>query len=232
MRLAFLSDIHSNYIALKAVEEDLADKVDKIYVLGDIVGYGPQPSEVIEWVRKNAEAVVQGNHDYSVGTGDTSWLNASAAFAAEWTRKVLGDEQIRYLSSLPLKKTIKVEGKILMMVHGSPDDPLHEYVFPQTHQSLFDYYLNKEKVQILAMGHTHYPFSSETPLGLVFNPGSVGQPRDGDPRASYAILELSSGSTSITIDNRRVRYDIEKTAELIYSAGLPKKFGERLFQGV
>ncbi|MEM0118421.1 MAG: metallophosphoesterase family protein [Conexivisphaerales archaeon] len=230
MKYAFLSDIHSNLVALQAVLNDLSGRADRIFVLGDIVGYGPQPSEVLEWVRSNAAASVQGNHDYAVGTGDTAWLNTAAAFAAEWTRKMLSFEQLNYLASLPHKHRFEVDDQKFLLVHGSPDDPLHEYVFPQTHESLFDHYLNKERVSVLAMGHTHYPFSSNTEKGTVFNPGSVGQPRDGDPRASYAIVEVSSGG--IRVENRRVEYDIKQTADLIYKAGLPRKFGDRLFQGV
>jgi putative phosphoesterase len=230
MKYAFLSDIHSNLAALNEVVKDMKGKAEKIVVLGDIVGYGPKPSEVLEWVRSNADAVVQGNHDYSVGTGDTSWLNASAAFAAQWTRKVLSYEQLSYLASLPQKSLLNIEGKKMLIVHGSPDDPLHEYVFPQTHDTLFEHYLKKEKVTILAMGHTHYPFTKDTPSGTVFNPGSVGQPRDNDPRASYAIAEITHDY--VRVENRRVDYNIKETADLIYDAGLPRKFGERLFQGV
>lgn len=228
MRYYFLSDIHSNIDALEVVADEIKEE-GKVIVLGDIVGYGAEPEKVLEWVSSNSDVVIQGNHDYAIGTGDTSWLNMTAAVAAEWTRRRLSPDRLSYLSSLPQKLFLEVEGYRLMIVHGSPDDPLHEYVFPQTHEALFDHYLSSRRVDILAMGHTHYPFEKKTERGLVFNPGSVGQPRDGDPRASFSILTVEG--KELRIDNKRVEYDIKSAAEKIYRAGLPKRFGDRLFEG-
>jgi putative phosphoesterase len=226
-RYAFLSDIHSNHDALYSVAEQIAGL--KVFVLGDVVGYGAEPSKVLEWVRTSSTVTVQGNHDYAVGTGDTDWLNSSAAFAASWANRILSPEELAYLRGLPVKSKFELEGFRILMVHGSPDDPLHEYVFPQTHEALFDHYLEKSGVDIIALGHTHFPFFKNSRRGIVFNPGSVGQPRDGDPRSSYAVLDL--GGRVPKVEHYRVAYDIERAASKIYAAGLPRPFGLRLFTG-
>ncbi len=224
---AFISDLHSNLEALQAVEPHLMGM--KVIALGDIVGYGADPAAVVSWVRKNTFRVVQGNHDYAVAMDDYGWLNSGAAEAARWTRKSLHDEDLMFLRNLQPTQRIELDGYRVLIVHGSPEDPLHEYVFPQTHESLFDYYLEKYDCDIIAMGHTHFPFSFKSKKGLLFNPGSVGQPRDGDPRSSIAVLEL--GGTTPTVKNIRIEYEVEVAAKKIITAGLPVTFCNRLFVG-
>ena len=115
------------------------------------------------------------------------------------------------------------------MTHGSPDDHLGEYVFPTTHSDIFDFYLKKLSVKVIALGHTHFPFIWSDKAGVVFNPGSVGQPRDGESKASYAILSIDGGR--VEVEHRRVDYDIETSARKIIDAGLPASLAQRLFVG-
>jgi putative phosphoesterase len=226
-KYAFVSDLHANLEALQAVKPKLEGM--QVFVLGDIVGYGADPGPVLRWVMENSVVQVQGNHDYAVGNERYEWLNTSAAFAARWTKERLDARELNYLKELPVMKKLKLDDYRVLLVHGSPEDPLHEYVFPETHQSLFDYYLEKYECDIIAMGHTHFPFSFTTNKGVLFNPGSVGQPRDGDPRSSFAILELEGGAP--VVQHIRTDYDITGASRKIYEAGLPKFFGDRLYQG-
>ncbi len=226
-RYAFISDIHSNFDALKQVAKDL-EGMD-IFVVGDIVGYGSEPDAVVQWVASRCKAAVRGNHDDATVTGDTSWFNSSAAMAIEWTRGRLSGPSFSYLSSLPLSRRLVLDGLKVLLVHGSPEDPLHEYVFPQTHENLFGYYLSKYDADIIVLGHTHVPFAAKMLHGLIFNPGSVGQPRDGIPKASYSILEIKDNEAKV--QNYRVNYDIDSAAKKIFEAGLPRQFGLRLYSG-
>ena len=226
-RIAFLSDIHGNLEALQAV----APLIEGLptYCCGDVVGYGANPNEVVEWVSRNCAGCVLGNHDQAVVTGDTEWFNEVAARAIAWTRKRILPDNFRYLSSLQPSLRFQFDGRRYMVVHGSPDDPLHEYVQPLTHRDLFEGYLKDNRADVLALGHTHQPFEVRTPLGVVFNPGSVGQPRNGSPGAFYAVAEVSE--SSVKVELRSAPYDIDEAASRIYGAGLPRVLGDRLFEG-
>jgi diadenosine tetraphosphatase ApaH/serine/threonine PP2A family protein phosphatase len=147
-----------------------------------------------------------------------------------WTRSRLTEENLKLLASFPLYLIVLVEQCKMYFTHGSPDDPLKEYVSPTTHADLFAHYLSKTKSSVIAMGHTHVPFLWEASDGIVFNPGSVGQPRDGDPRAAYAILTIDGGR--VVVEQRRVKYDVQGAARKIVDAGLPKTLAERLLVGV
>ncbi len=226
-RIAFFSDIHSNLEALESTAN--AIKADKIAILGDSVGYGPNPNEVLSWIRSNADACVKGNHDEATITGNTSWFNHTAASAIEWTRKRITDENLSFLRTLPEIKIWEVSGLKIMMVHGSPTDPLREYVMETTHHQLFDYYLDRFEVDIIALGHTHFPMAWSSGRKLIINPGSVGQPRDGDWKSSHTIVEIVDGVPFPT--NARIEYDVQRTADKIRRIGLPNVLAERLFEG-
>lgn len=228
MKVVFLSDIHGNLDALEAVADDLPEA--PIYCLGDIVGYGANPNESIEWVKRRCVLSILGNHDHAVLTGDTSWFNPVAEKAILWTRNVLSDESRSYLLQLSPSHVISLNGLRLLMVHGSPRDPLNEYVDPFTHEHLFDFYLERYKVSAIAMGHTHVPYSWKSSKGVVFNPGAVGQPRSGDPRACYAVVEYDG--ESIKVEHRYVDYPIDKAAGKILEAGLPYFLAARLYNGI
>lgn len=226
-RIVFISDVHSNLEALDAVLSQTGKA--EVYCLGDIVGYGADPNAVMERLRAAKVVAVQGNHDAAVLSGDTSWFNARAAMAARWTAKKLTEENKQYLRQLPLQIRTEFDGTKVFLTHGSPDENLREYVELETHSQLFEHYLRTLGVRTVGLGHTHRPFTWKEEAGTVFNPGSVGQPRDGDPRASYAIVAFERGETEVNL--RRVGYDVDRAAEKIVSAGLPEKLAARLFEG-
>jgi putative phosphoesterase len=228
LKIAVLSDIHSNLTALKAVLEDLP-KVDEILCLGDLVGYAAEPNEVVELVRERNIRCVMGNHDYAAVTGDVRGLNELAAGAALWTHRTLREENRRFLRSLPLEARLKLSGKSLYLAHGSPRDPLWEYVFPELPNSSLLEIVRGVEADLSLFGHTHVPMERKIFGKLVLNPGGVGQPRDLDPRASYMLLELDGEEPRIQI--RRVKYDIDLTAKKIRTAGLPEELAARLYFG-
>jgi putative phosphoesterase len=226
--VAFISDVHSNLEALEAV----LDEVGKlnVYCCGDIVGYGASPNEVVKVLRDIGAICVMGNHDKASLEGDVGDFNPRAGMAAVWTSQHLNEESRAFLGSLPKEVSTEIWGKRLFMVHGSPDDPMWEYVLPTTHSDLFDYYLQKVHTDLMALGHTHLAFQWRSDSsGLVFNPGSVGQPRNGDTRASFAILSIEDGE--VRVEARQVEYDIERAAKKIIESGLPPSLASQLFSG-
>jgi len=225
--LAFISDIHSNLEALEAVLEDIGGRVT--YCLGDTVGYGASPNEVVALLKKHEIACILGNHDSAVLTGKANEFNSRAMLAVTWTIRNLNEESRRFLAGLPLSRTIPFEGEKVYMTHGSPDDNLGEYVFPATHSDLMGFYLKRLGVNVIALGHTHVPFVWTDKEGTVFNPGSVGQPRAGDRRASYALLKINE--VGVAVEHRAVEYDIQRSARKIVEAGLPESLARRLFTG-
>ena len=226
MKVAVISDVHANLEALRAVLGQI--DAEEIYCLGDLVDYGAQPNEVIRNVRGTGAKCILGNHDWAALTGDASMFNARAAMSSVWTRKALTAESAGYLRSLPLdlRPELRVE---TYFTHGSPEDRLWEYVHPRTHSDLFGHYLDKLKVRLVGLGHTHVPYVWREDGRTVFNPGSVGQPRDGDWRASFA--ELSVKGSEVRVELKRVKYDREGAASKIREAGLPWSFAERLATG-
>ena len=241
MRVAVLSDIHANLVALDAVLDDVATlpPVDATWVCGDIVGYGPQPNEVIARLRTIDALAVMGNHDgAAVGVVDPAWFNDAAAAAISWTAAELTAEAQSFLANLPERR---VDGD-LTAVHGSPRDPIWEYV---TSIDVARANLGAYETRVCLFGHTHLPIvyaesdggmdaitpeapSMALPGGrLMLNPGSVGQPRDGDPRSSYAVLDLAGA----TVTFRRVSYDIARTQQLMRERQLPSWLVERLSHG-
>lgn len=226
--VGFISDIHSNLEALDRVLGEL--RGFEIICLGDIVGYGANPNEVVRRLMDVGAVALLGNHDAAALTGDVSMFSARAAMAAVWTSERLSPESREYLKSLPSEVRVEFGGTKVYLTHGSPDDNLWEYVDPSTHHSLLSHYLEKLGVGLVGMGHTHVPYVWRSEKGVVFNPGSVGQPRDMDRRASYALARFEGGK--VEIENRRVEYDCQAAAEKIVKAGLPKSLGERLLYGL
>ena len=229
MRIGVISDIHSNYDALQAVLSAMGDH-DALVCLGDLVGYGAQPNEVVSEIRSlRPKAIVMGNHDHAISTGDTSGFVQHAVQAVEWTRKNISPENLSYVASLRAKATCTIDGTKIALAHGSPRDPLNEYVYPDTAEFILRSLVEESGGTILLLGHSHVPFVRKFDSMLLGNPGGVGQPRDGDARASYAILEPFAEPE---FHIHRVVYDIDAAASKIIAAGLPKLLADRLHSGV
>ena len=220
MLLALISDIHSNFPALRTVLE-IVDETGAELVLccGDVVGYNSFPSECFNELRKRRIEGVMGNHDYAALTDDTYGFTEHAAAAIEWTRK---NFETRKLASL----RERIEDERMLLTHGSPRS-MFEYVYPDTPAAYLEN-LIEERRDYIILGHTHIPMALQTEKGLFINPGSVGQPRDGDPRASFALLDTEGKK----VEFYRVEYDIDETAEANKRAGLPEFLSERLYSGI
>lgn len=230
MRIGVISDIHSNLDAFEAIVASLP-KYDKLFCLGDLVGYGPEPNEVVErLVGLKPNVVLMGNHDYAVVTGNTEGFSPHAAAAVEWTRRRIKPQNKNYLAALPPTARIENSGRKIALFHGSPRDPLTEYIFPGTSENTARALIKTSDAKIVILGHTHVPMLYSFEEEMLGNPGSVGQPRDGDPRASYAILTVSESSFSFEI--KRVTYDVARVADKIKAGGLPKFLADRLYIGM
>jgi len=247
--IAIVSDIHSNLEALQAVLNDIRKRpVEKILCLGDIVGYGPNPKECIDLARK-FDFTILGNHDEAaLFVHEGAFFNEKARIAIEWTRSILDDprdqklntDRWSFLGELP--RTYTVNGALL--VHGSPRKPVKEYIFPETIFTPMKLERIFEKVELLCfVGHTHIPgvitqdcqfFSPQTlentyrysEKKAIINFGSVGQPRDGDPRAAYGLIDNDRAVFC------RVEYDYRSTMQKIYAISqLDNELADRLAEG-
>ncbi|RIK16281.1 MAG: metallophosphoesterase [Anaerolineae bacterium] len=243
MRTLVISDIHANLVALEAVLTDADGLWDRVWFLGDLVGYGPNPNECVERLRDLEPLALSGNHDWAVlGKLDTDEFNEDARRMVRWTRNELTEENLAYLEGLPPRHVAAP----FTMAHASPRHPVWEYILDlQTALENFDYF----DTSCCLVGHSHIPalFAlDETAAELNFylvghgdtidlkygrsivNPGSVGQPRDGDPRAAYALLD----NETMTWEFHRVAYDIAETQARMRRHKLPARLIERLEFGV
>jgi diadenosine tetraphosphatase ApaH/serine/threonine PP2A family protein phosphatase len=243
MRYAILADIHANLEAFTAVLDDIGEKgdIEEIWCLGDVVGYGPDPHRCIEILGQCKHICIAGNHDMAaIGKVDTSYFNPLAVAAINWTAEQLTEDDVKYLEELPQTKQ---QGDFTL-VHGSPMEPLWEYIISAGIALRNFTYID---TTYCLVGHSHVPMAfmkdkdtgckpvALTPgIGLalgknkmIINPGAVGQPRDGDPRASYAIYD----SERRMVHLYRVDYNIEATQKKIMERGLPVILASRLEQG-
>jgi putative phosphoesterase len=218
MQVGILSDIHGNKVALDAVLSDMPP-VDRVVCAGDIVGYNPWPAECVEWVRERSVPTVLGNHDWATATGSAVGFNSMAGAGVEYAREQLTDDQLAFLRAL-LDSRRECDERV-HIVHGHPTDP-DRYTYP----AQFGPELLGDE-DVLVMGHTHVQAHEVYDEGIVMNPGSVGQPRDGDPRAAYSVLDLDE----LSVTEHRVEYDIERVREAVSDAGLPEQIGDRLDKG-
>lgn len=226
MKVLVVSDIHSNLAALEAVLYD-AGSWDAAISAGDTVGYGPNPEECVDRLYFKGFICVTGNHDKAVATVETDWFNDDAQDAIRINRGQLSVASLRWLRKLPTELKLELNGFKVSVYHGSPTEPLTSYIYPEIAEARAEDYLRLTDSDILILGHTHVPYKIEKDNRLMLNPGSVGQPRDGDPRASYLILETDP----LRVEHRRVEYSIDATAEAIDAAGLPHRFATRLYRG-
>jgi putative phosphoesterase len=202
MKIAIISDIHGNLECLAAISEPY----DELWVLGDLVDYGPDPAAVVDFVRSYASVVVRGNHDHAVGLNQDPRCSAPyremASETMQYTRSVLSREQLDYLAYLPLRAERVVDNTRFVLCHAAPSDALFKYVHAQSPEW-------KEEVEsvsadVLLVGHTHTPFVQRIGKSIVANPGSLGQPKTGSRKACYAIWDGA-------IELRTASYEIDRT---------------------
>jgi putative phosphoesterase len=220
MRIGLISDVHGNLPALEAVLSDMPD-VDRTVCAGDVVGYNPWPADCVDRVREVAAVTVEGNHDRTVETPERYSHNEQAQRGLEHANDELSDEQLAWLDDLP--RETEITGGRFLLVHDHPEEQ-DRYVWPADFPRLRPYLDDYDGVVI---GHTHVQHEATIDGRLIVNPGSVGQPRDGDPRAAYAVLDTDEPSVSL----RRVAYDIDSVITRVESAGLPPRVGTRLLDG-
>lgn len=239
VRITLVSDVHSNLPALRAVLDDMGD-VDALWSLGDMVGYGPYPNECLDLLRQTNCLAIPGNHDWgSVGKITLNDFNVDARWACEWASEAIAPENRAFLENLPLTRT---EGDFTL-AHGTPHEPIWEYMaYPSTARLSFHYFASR----YCLVGHTHVPLvfldagsqaqtfhpGPKAPLPLdatraIINPGSVGQPRDGNPEAAYAVIDTEQA----LIEFRRVAYDVASIQKRMQELGFPERLIKRLGYG-
>ena len=215
MKILLLADIHANWPALNAVPDDW----DICLFLGDLVDYGTDPVPCIDWVREKCVAAVRGNHDHAVSqhvdARGTSGFRELAAATRPLHWQVLNNGHLKFLARLPVTQNFRCDDRAFHLVHATPWDPLDEYLM-EDRRGWEDRLVGVE-ADFVCVGHTHVQFHLDLGRTQVINPGSVGQPRDGDPRCAYAVIE--NGKVSL----RRVAYDIDATIRQMREAGLDSR---------
>jgi putative phosphoesterase len=216
MRILVISDIHSNSVALEAIRE----KFDICFCLGDLVDYGPDPAKCVQWIIDKKAEVVRGNHDHGTAhsvavVGDTGFRYlTSVTRPLQWS--ALDTNQRKFLARLPITKRVVVDGVRYLLVHGTPRDPLDEYL--RKDPAAWAEQVKDQEVDVVCVGHSHLQFDLDAGGVRILNPGSVGLPRDSDPRAAYAIIE--DGKIQ-NIQLKRIPYDIQKAIAMNDALPLP-----------
>lgn len=227
MKIGVFSDVHSNSVALKAVLSRLKDAdVDKYICAGDITGYYSRPKETISILKGIDHLTVRGNHDEGLVTETPSSFNYYAKRALDWNRRQLTEEYLQFLTRLPPTIRKNIGGQELFIAHGSPRNPINEYIHEEDVSEEFLDYSFERVPDVVILGHTHKPYIKYVDNTLVLNPGSVGQPRDRDPRASYVLLDTKEPSAEI----RKAWYNVDEIAEDTKKY-LPRELAERLYEG-
>lgn len=246
--IAIISDIHGNLTALKAVLDDIKNnntKVNEIFCLGDLVGYNPEPDKTVKLIKKSCDIVIAGNHDKSmVDEVDTRWFKFSIKKSIQWTKENLSKESLEYLDLLKLREDVTIGDYKLILAHGSPklSSPF-QYIFNEYDIKNIEPLIFNSN--ILFIGHTHVPscylnqgtkweknknrnIEIDPNRNYVINVGSVGQPRDGNPKSSYVVFNPNNNH----LEFRRVKYNIEEVKQKFIETDLPREFAERLEQGI
>jgi putative phosphoesterase len=213
MKVVILSDIHGNLEALAGLPETF----DELWVLGDLVNYGPNPAEVIEFVRANGSVIVRGNHDHAIGSGDdprcSPPFREMADATTQYTNSVLSDSQKQFLRDLPLVARREVDGLQVYLCHAAPSDPLFAYYSPDSPR--WEQEFAHAGADLLLVGHTHLQYVSKIGAHKILNPGSLGQSKMGSPAAYYAVL--NNGVVGL----RSFDYPFEKTIQKIAALPIP-----------
>ena len=232
--VAVITDIHGNLAALQAALGRIDElSIDRIYCGGDLVGYGPHPSEVCALIKERAIPTIYGNYDYAIARDEE---DCGCAYATAHDRE-LGQESVAwtlqqtdraakdFMRELPFDLRFPVGSVGVHLVHGSPRK-VNEYLFEDKPASLYERLADAEKDSVLVFGHTHKPWVRGYGAVLFVNCGSVGKPKDGDRRGAFAVLRPARGSVQVTIE--RVGYDAAAVAEEVRSAGLPAEYADKL----
>ncbi|MFO0953056.1 MAG: metallophosphoesterase family protein [Isosphaeraceae bacterium] len=215
MRILVVSDIHANWPALAAIREEY----DVCLCLGDLVDYGPFPAPCVRWAMRNARHAVRGNHDHGVAQGIPVTGDTGYRYLTRVTRplmwEALDSDERRYLLQLPVTLRVTIEGVRFLLVHATPRDPLDEYLMKDP--AVWAKRLRNVEADVVCVGHSHVQFNLQVGNTLVINPGSVGQPRDGDPRAAYAVID------DHRVELKRVAYNVDETLAAVAASGLPDR---------
>jgi putative phosphoesterase len=218
MRILIVSDIHANWSALEAIDQPF----DVCLCLGDLVDYGPDPAPCVRWAMDHATYAIRGNHDHGVAQGIPVSGESGFRYLTKASRPSmwvsLGPEERRYLLQLPVTQRCTIGGKRFLLVHATPRDPLDEYLLKDP--DIWAKRLQNVDADIVCVGHTHMQFKLDVNGTLVLNPGSVGLPRDGDPRAAYAIIEDGK------VELRRTTYHVEQTVARVEAMPWPRRAKE------
>jgi len=250
MRIAFFSDIHANLPALEACLSDIEKQnIDALYCLGDLVGYNIWPNEVVNEIRRRKIPCIAGNYDYGIGRKSddcgcaykTDIEKSNGAISISFTNQIVNDEQRQYLRELPshirLEYRLNEEKFNLLMVHGSPRK-VNEYLFVDREEKSLLRIMEQADAHLMFFGHTHKPYhrilkDERGNFRHAINIGSVGKPKDGDPRGGYVIIDLNDtfslkSSNSIKVEFIRFEYDVEKAAKAVETSALPNDYAEAL----
>ena len=236
MRVAIISDIHGNITALEAALEDLQHQnVEAVYCLGDLVGYAAHPNEVIDRIRRDETPTIMGNYDDGVGFDRDECGCAYrdpeeqrlGDLSLRWTQRTVTSDRKEFLRGLQAEIRFETNGKRFRLVHGSPRR-MNEYLFEDRPLSSFQRLAATSEANVLIFGHTHKPYRKRVDGVLFVNAGSVGKPKDGDPRACYVVMDTSA---EVAVDFRRVEYNIEAEATAIRESSLPDKFAADIETG-
>jgi putative phosphoesterase len=215
MRILVVSDIHANWPALAAIDEPH----DVCLCLGDLVDYGPDPAPCVRWAMEHADYAIRGNHDHGVAQGIPVSGETGFRYLTRVSRPfvwdALGHDERRYLLQLPLTQRLTLGGRRFLLVHGTPRDPLDEYLLKDP--KVWAKRVQNVEADVVCVGHSHMQFNLAVDGTVVVNPGSVGQPRDGDPRAAYAVIEDSR------VELKRVAYPVEEAVARLEASPLPDR---------
>jgi putative phosphoesterase len=232
--VAVITDIHANMPALQAALGRIEELgIERVYCGGDLVGYGPHPNEVCALIEERRIPTIYGNYDYAIGRDledcgcayPTQHERELGQRSVDWTLAHTDRRAKDFMRELPFDLRFELNGIAVHLVHGSPRK-VNEYLFEEKPASLYERLARAEEADALAFGHTHRPWAHEYGGVLFVNCGSVGKPKDGDPRAAFAILRSEGGKLAVTIE--RVAYDAEGVAREVEAVGLPEEYAEKL----
>jgi putative phosphoesterase len=233
-RLAVITDIHANQAALEATLAEIERMgADAVYCGGDLVGYGPRPNEVCALIEEGGIPTIYGNYDYAIGRDledcGCAYVDrhdrAIGQLSVDWTLAQTSERSKAFMRELPFDRRLELAGSRIRLIHGSPRK-VNEYLFEEKPARTFERIAGLADADVLVFGHTHKPWVHEYGGILFVNCGSVGKPKDGDPRAGFAVLDASGGEIDVTIV--RVTYDALAVAREMREVGLPDELAEKL----